>query len=221
MQFLFHCETNLIHDWSLRRRTDSMLFLSFDFQPRLKLEDWTNSWQWSSRKKKIVRYKKDGRDLYCMPAGQEKALSFRDCTKYFNKIDELSWSTLKEYEEHVWTLNYVSFNKKDWVLSQCSCVWLAKNYYCHHVIALAVERKKVAYKDVHMQIPIGQNRPRGQPKKTASALTKQNDFSSSSDSSSTDTNSELSSVKNKNVNKKKQYQKNLRKRPAQNLKIKL
>ena len=64
MQFLFHCETNPIHDWSLRRRTDSMLFLSFDFQPRLKLEDWTNFWQWSSRKKKIVRYKKDGRYYY-------------------------------------------------------------------------------------------------------------------------------------------------------------
>ena len=49
--------------------------------------------------------------------------------------------------------------------------WNKKNF-CHHVIGLAVLKKKSHYKDVHKQIPIGQTRPRGQPKKTSSALTR-------------------------------------------------
>jgi hypothetical protein len=43
-----------------------------------------------------------------------------------------------------------------------------------------------SFLDEHKQIPIGQSRPRGQPKKTASALGHQNDQPiSSSDSSDT------------------------------------
>ena len=85
-------------------------------------------------------------------------------------------------------------------MSACSCQWWAKNYFCHHVIGLAVSKKKALYLDIHMTIPIGLTRQRGQPKKTASALEKQTgDKLSSSDSSSSDTDSypDLSPLKKK------------------------
>ncbi len=72
MQFLNHCEITLVYDWSRRRRSESMLYVPFDTQPKLEILDWTNSWQWSSLKKDIIRYKQNGRDLYCMPAGEER-----------------------------------------------------------------------------------------------------------------------------------------------------
>ncbi len=142
-------------------------------------------------------------DYFCMPGGPEKSLSVREITKYFNIIDEKRWKTFDEYANHVNTINYVSFNKKDWLMSVCSCEWWAKNYFCHHVIGLAVSKKKAVYLDIHMTIPIGHTRPRGQPKKTASALEKQQDaLVSSSDSSSSDTDSDPSPLKKKVVPQK-------------------
>ncbi len=143
IQFLNHAESNLIKDWSKRRRSEgSFAPIEFHCTPQLSLKDWTNAWQWSSLNKDMVRYKKDGRDYYCMPSGLEKRLSMRTITKYFNIVDERSWSSFDEYVSQIHTINYVSFVKKDWIKSVCSCVYWAKNYFCHHVIGLAVSRKK-------------------------------------------------------------------------------
>jgi hypothetical protein len=183
IQFLNHCETSLISNWSKRRAEGSYDPVTFHTTPQLKLKDWTNAWQWSSLNKEIVHYKKGGRDLYCMPSGLETKLSLRTVSKYFNIVDELNWDTFDDYVSHVHTINYVSFVKKDWITSVCSCVFWAKNYYCHHVIGLAVHKGKAVYLDIHKQIPIGQSRPRGQPRKNASALVHQEDCPLSSDSS--------------------------------------
>ena len=52
-----------------------------------------------------------------------------------------------------------------------------------------------------MQIPIGQSRPRGQPKKTTSALTKQNDLISSDTESDDTVDSKPSPLKKKLLKK--------------------
>jgi hypothetical protein len=101
---------------------------------------------------------------------------------------------LEDYESQIRSIYAIKYDKKDWISSQCSCVFWAKNYYCHHVIGIAVTKKKAAYLDVNMQIEIGHTRKRGQPKKTASALNKLKDYSSSSDSTSS-SDSEPSPVK--------------------------
>jgi len=51
-------------------------------------------------------------------------------------------------------------------------------------------QKKNVYLESHRNINIGQSRPRGQPRKTASALTKQSDVKVSSDSLSDSTEDE-------------------------------
>ena len=54
-----------------------------------------------------------------------------------------------------------------------------KNYFCYHVIYIAVNHKLAQFLDIHMTIPIGQTRSVGRPKGT-----KENDKQvSSSDSS--------------------------------------
>ncbi len=144
------------------------------------MDYWTRAWQWSCLNKDIIHT----RSLYCMPVGEEKKLTTRDVNKYFNIVDQLSWSKFDEYANQINTLHYVKFNKEDWIRSKCNCWFYAKNYYCNHIIGLAVHKKRVVFKDIHKQIQIGQSRKRGQPKKTASALVKQTDYSSSSESSS-------------------------------------
>ena len=127
IQFFSHAESNLVYDWSRRRREESHAYIPFQTHPQLQLNDWTDAWQWSSLNKSIVKYKQNGRDLYCMPGGLEKAMSVRDITKYFNIVDEKSWKTFDEFANHIHTIHYVSFNKKDWSMSTCSCEWWAKN----------------------------------------------------------------------------------------------
>jgi len=73
------------------------------------------------------------------------------------------------------------------------------NYYCHHVIGVAVMKKKAHLLDLHMEIPIGQTRGRGQPKKTASALVTQDD--GLEDSSQDDDEEDPSPLKKKTVKK--------------------
>ena len=149
--------------------------------------------------KSNVRYMKDNRDCYCMPAGLEKSLSTTDCSKYFKIVNEKSWADFDEYKNHIKTINYVERNSKDWIKSRCSCVYWAKN--CHHVVGPAVTKKKCAYLVIHMEIPIGQSRPRGKPKKTASALTKQSEIILSDTSSSDSETSDISPTKQKVVKK--------------------
>ena len=141
--------------------------------------------------KTIIHYKKGSRDLYCISSGLEKHLSVRLVTKYFNIVDEKNWSSFDEYAQNIQSINFIQWKSKEWIKSQCSCEWWAKNYCCHHVIGLAVYKNKAKYLDIHMEIPIGQCRKKGQPKKTISALNKQVDGlplssnSSSSESEST------------------------------------
>ena len=186
-----------------------MTYVPFDDLPTLELKHWTNCCQWSSIDKQIVRYKKGDRDFFCMSTGLEKSISTKECGKYFKIVDDLSWGSFKEYEEHIRTINYVQYDKKTWLLSRCSCVYWAKNYHCHHVVGLAVKNNKVAYLDVHKQIKIGQNRLRGQPKKTATALKRQQDYISS-DSSEADSDS----VDSDNSPVKKPVKKVLKKKEA-------
>jgi len=199
IQFLNLAENNLISDWSKRRSVTSYSHIAFHSEPQLKLGDWTNAWQWCSLNKQIIRYKQDGRDLYYMPSGLESKLSALTVKEYFNIVNEMSWKCFDSYVDQVREITYVKFNKKNWKNSFCSCVYWAKNYYCHHVIGVAVMKKKAHFLDVHMEIPIGQTRGRGQPKKTASALETQDDGLELSEDSSQDDDEEDPSPLEKNL----------------------
>ena len=197
-------EINLVLEWSKRRRPDSYLYIKFQTHPQMILLDWTHCWQWFSQEKEITRYKKEGRDLYCIPGGNDKRLSVRNCTKFFKIIDDLSWESFDDYKSHIRTVHYVQWFSKDWIKSVCCCVFWAKNYFCHHVVGLAAFKKKCVFLDIHMEIAIGQTRPRGQPKKTANALTRQEEIVSSDSSTECSDGSDPSPIKKKVTKKSTQ-----------------
>ena len=87
MQILVHAEENLVHDWSLRRKSQSYAYVKWQVSPQLELNHWTSAWHWSSLEKVIIKYKRGDVPLYCMPGGLEKKLSSRDCSKYFNIVN--------------------------------------------------------------------------------------------------------------------------------------
>ena len=138
-----------------------------------------------------------------MLAKAQIKLTARDCKKYFYFIDDQSWCIFDEWIKQKNSVHYINNNKQEWLKSTCSCSFWAKNLFCQHIIGLAVYKKKCQFTETHMQIPIGQNRIRGQPKKTKSALTHQNDYisTSSSESDSSDPDSYVSPFKQKNKKK--------------------
>ena len=140
---LVHVETNLVKDWSLRRRSESYTYVQWQDSPLMKLKHWTQAWEWSSKEKSIIKYKRGDVHIYCMPGGLETKLSNRDWPKYFNIVDEKRWDTFDDYTEHIRTVHYVEWKSKEWIKSRCSCVYWAKNYFCKHVVGLAVFKKKM------------------------------------------------------------------------------
>jgi hypothetical protein len=85
---LVHVETNLVKDWSLRRRSESYTYVKWQESPLMKLNHWTQAWEWYSKEKSIIKYKRGDVHIYCMHGGLETKLSCRDCTKYFNIVVE-------------------------------------------------------------------------------------------------------------------------------------
>ena len=73
-----------------------------------------------------------------------------------------------------------------------------KNYFCHHVIYIAVNHKLAQFLDIHMTIPIGHARSIGRPKGT-----KGNDKQVSSSDSSEISSSDSEITKQKEKSKKK------------------
>ena len=93
-------------------------------------------------------------------------------------------------------LRYIQINKKNWLLSKCSCSW-CKNYLCKHTIGVCAKQAFLEFSTQAKEIPIGKNRKRGRPKATASALEfqEENLFSDGDDSN------ELVVTKNKKSKK--------------------
>ena len=81
-------------------------------------------------------------------------------------------------------LRYIQINKKNWLLSKCSCSLWCKNYLCKHTIGVCAKQAFFEFSTQAKEIPIGKNRKRGRPKATVSALEYQEEnlFSDGDDS---------------------------------------
>ena len=78
-----------------------------------------------------------------------------------------NWKDFDTFKTKIGSLHYKELNKLNtWLHSKCSCQHWMKNYFCHHVIYIAVNHKLAQFLDIHMTIPIGQTRSVGRPKGT-------------------------------------------------------
>jgi hypothetical protein len=52
-------------------------FKEFCKKPEIKLSDWTEGYQWGLLGKKILKYKKDDKSLFCFTAGANISILIR------------------------------------------------------------------------------------------------------------------------------------------------
>ncbi len=175
----------MVKEWSRRRSPTNLECKSFLDLPALQLKDWTWAWQWSSKKKSILKYKhsKDSDTYYCIPGGNETVLKNKDCKNYFKQLEN-GWRDFDSYKGTIGSLHYIQFEKDNWLNSRCFCQHWMKNYFCHHVVFIAVTHKLVEFADIHQTVPIGKTRSVGRPKEINKKAQKSSSESEASTSDS-------------------------------------
>lgn len=135
-------------------------------KPTLNLEDWTYAYQWAKSPKK-VRSKGFG-DLteYFCPAGKTVTLSEADV----RRARKRSWRSFDDFRSHASAAWIVTMRNEEWVDARCSCPRFLKNYKCKHSLGMAIRLQLVNAPPEAKQIPLGQKRKPGRPKKASQAL---------------------------------------------------
>ncbi|CAF1034936.1 unnamed protein product [Brachionus calyciflorus] len=182
IEFLNECESNLIHRWSTRKSptltlirdgesviTDNLNIKTFDNEPFISSNDYTEAYKWNRLNKSIIVYN----DQLFMPDGKKKTLSKEDCKLYLEELQQKNWSSFDMMIEFLDSIHIVSLNKENWKLSICSCSFWLKNLHCSHVISCAYRSKLCSFDSIGMNLPIERNKKRGPQSETANAYNKQ------------------------------------------------
>ena len=69
------------------------------------------------------------------------------------------------FVECIIKVKIIQLNNSKWSDSICSCSWYMKNYFCYHLIALAVNEGLVEIPNEYKNIAIGAKPKRGRKKK--------------------------------------------------------
>ena len=94
------------------------------------------------------------------------------------KSDDISnlilerWNTFEQFKNRAFKLWIVSIpiDGTQWKTGSCTCPCYLKKYMCKHLVGVALRRKYVKAPPSAKDIPIGEKRKRGRPKKSTKAL---------------------------------------------------
>ena len=67
----------------------------------------------------------------------------------------------------------IKFNSAKWEDSKCSCSYYLKNYFCYHLIAIAVNEKVLNIPNEYKNVPIEAKPKRGRKPKAKKALVRE------------------------------------------------
>lgn len=141
----------------------------FHSKPNISLDDYTISYQWNQLKKEIKKVDLGNQRYYCtLSSDKPQELTTQD---YIDFITKDSWDSYDDFKTHSKQIRYMTLNAECWELSTCSCFKWSKDYVCKHMLSLCYRKKCFDYPIEAKNVMIGENRKRGRPKKTASALT--------------------------------------------------
>lgn len=122
----------------------------------------TKSYQWTKLNKQIKK-RVDGSLM--IPSHTAKSLDEWEDTLKWDTFDEFRINAFKGWRTFVPT--------DQWMNGTCNCPSYLKTFMCKHVLGIAIRLKLVTPSFEAKQIPIGEKRKRGRPKKAKKALLKQ------------------------------------------------
>jgi len=154
-----------VKKWSKQYANNDKKFMD---SPTIDLKQWTEGYQWA-KSNKIVTSKILGNSVeYYCPAGDEGKVT----EEQIENVLDMRWNTFDQFKKRsfaVWIVNLPNDSDK-WKEGKCTCPCFLKKYMCKHVIGLSIRLKYVKPPPSAKQIPIGEKRRRGRPKKATKAL---------------------------------------------------
>jgi hypothetical protein len=105
--------------------------------------------------------------FYC-PSGDSSIVTQDDIQCAAN----YRWNTFEQYKKRAFAVWITQMPKQhnNWQDGECTCPYYMKNFLCKHIIGLAIRLKYVKPPPAAKDIPIGEKRKRGRPKKATKAL---------------------------------------------------
>lgn len=148
--------------WSKQYAFDKMIVMS----PTLDTGDWTSAYQWGTSSKEVRSQRSGDLTEYFCPSGGKVSLSAADV----RRAKKRSWRNFDEFKKAAFAVWIVSMKDDNWRDARCSCPHFLKNYKCKHTLGMAIRLQLVHAPPEAKQIPLGQKRKRGRPKKATQAL---------------------------------------------------
>ena len=163
-RFLNQCLVST-NKWSIQYDVSSIIISQE--QPTIDLSDWTDAYHLAKSNKIYSSKKFKNWTEFYFPAKESSQKCTEEEIKHVKNKQYSSFDLFKERAFCVWI---IKFFENDWLYSTCTCPNFLKKYKCKHLIALAIRLKLVSPPDAVKQVPIGQKRKRGRPKKSTMAL---------------------------------------------------
>jgi len=137
----------------------------------IKLEQWTDGYHWA-KSSKIVTCKilQNSVEYYC-PAGEQTKVT----EAQINIVKEMQWNTFEQFKKRAFAVWILTLPNDDdmtmkWNEGKCTCPCYLKKYMCKHIIGISIRLNYIKPPPAARQVPIGQKRNRGRPKKASKAL---------------------------------------------------
>ena len=79
------------------------------------------------------------------------------------------WNNFEQFMFKVW-ITQLPIDGNQWKNGRCTCPSYLKTYMCKHIVGLALRLRYVRAPPAAKDVPIGEKRKRGRPKKATRAL---------------------------------------------------
>ena len=165
-QYLKNC-CDMLRDWSKDRVSEKPFFK----EPKVTDNSWTMAWNFLYKDEPIIQKAKHGsQDIHVLCKKINKSLININIVKsIFSKVK----LGLDKFIECVKSVKMIKLDRDNWAKSKCSCSWFQKNYFCYHIIALAVNEKLVEIPLEYKLVVIESKPKRGRKPKAKVGLVRQ------------------------------------------------
>ena len=148
--------------WSKQYSIDKVIATS----PSFELPDWTAAYHWAKSDKQVNSKQVNNLTEFYCPPGELTSVTEEDIKRVIKK----QWSSFDLFASRAFAVWIVRMDGTNWMDAQCTCPCYLKQFKCKHILGLAIRLKYVKPPPAVRQVPIGQKRKRGRPKKATKAL---------------------------------------------------
>ena len=145
--------------------------IPFSMSYTLSLKEWTTAYQWALEKHKTLERGHPSphcRQYFVASSKKKEQLTAAFLKKMLNA--DLKWKTYDEFRKYSSEVWIVTINSEDLLSSTCTCPPFLKHKSCKHVLGLQIRLKLIQAPQEAKEVPLGQKRKRGRPKKATYAL---------------------------------------------------